>query len=78
MSEDTPGVADMSLTIDASGHVKDVHVESIRPPEKQQYANAAVAIFRERVYLPAYRNGKPVDSSTHSKLYFVPAFYRLQ
>jgi TonB-like protein len=78
MNEDKPGVADVSLTIDASGHLKDVHVENITPPEKQQYANAAVAIFRERVYLPAYRNGKPVDSTTHAKFYFVPAFYRLQ
>ncbi len=78
MTEDKPGMANMSLTIDASGHIKDVRVESITPPEKQQYANAAVAIFRERVYLPAYRNGKPVDSTTHAKFYFVPAFYRLQ
>jgi hypothetical protein len=78
MSDDKPGVADVSLTIDASGHFKDVHVENITPPEKQQYANAAVAIFRERVYLPAYRNGRPIDSTTHAKFYFVPAFYRLQ
>jgi hypothetical protein len=68
----------MSLTVDASGHVNDLHVASVSPPENKQYADAAVDIMRRRVFLPAYRNGKPVDSTTHFKFYFVPAFYRLQ
>jgi hypothetical protein len=78
MTDDKPGVAEMLLTVDASGHLKDVRVESITPPEKQRYSDAALMIFRQRMYLPAYRNGKPVEATTHAKLYFVPAFYRLQ
>ncbi len=78
MTQDKPGVAEMSLTVDASGHVNDLHVASVSPPENKQYADAAVDIMRRRVFLPAYRNGKPVDSTTHFKFYFVPAFYRLQ
>lgn len=78
MTEDKPGMAVMSLTIDTSGHVNDLHVASVTPPENQQYANAAAEIIRQRVFLPAYRNGKPVDSTTHFRYYFVPAFYRLQ
>jgi TonB-like protein len=77
-TEDKPGVAEMSLTVDASGNVKDLHVANVTPPQNQQYANAAAETMRQRVFLPAYRNGKPVDSTTHFKYYFVPAFYRLQ
>jgi hypothetical protein len=78
MSEDKPGMADMALTVDASGHIKDVRVERVDPPDRQQYADEARKIFEQRLYLPAYRNGKPIDSVTHAKFYFVPAFYRLQ
>ena len=78
MSEDKPGVADMILSIDGSGHLNDVKVASVMPAEAQRYADAAVVIMRERVFMPAYRNGKSVDSTTHFKFYFVPAFYRLQ
>ncbi len=78
MTQDKPGVADMSLTVDASGNVKDLHVASVTPPENRQYADAAGDIMRRRIFVPAFRNGKPVDSTTHFKFYFVPAFYRLQ
>jgi hypothetical protein len=78
MTEDKPGEADMSLSVDAGGHLKDVHVEKVTPAESQKYADAAATITREQTFLPAYRNGKPADSVTHIKFYFVPAFYRLQ
>jgi hypothetical protein len=78
MTDDKPGVAEMLLALDATGHLKDVRVESVTPPEKQPYSNAALLIFQQRMYLPAYRNGKPVESTTHVKFYFTPAFYRLQ
>jgi hypothetical protein len=78
MNDDKPGVAEMLLNVDASGHLKDVRVESVAPSDKKSYSDAALMIFRQRMYLPAYRNGKPVESTTHVKFYFVPAFYRLQ
>jgi len=78
MTADKPGMAEMLLNVDASGHLKDVRVESVTPSDKQRYSDAALMIFRQRMYLPAYRNGKPVESTTHAKFYFVPAFYRLQ
>ena len=78
MTEDKPGEADLSLSIDGGGHVKDVHVQSVTPAENQKYADAAATITREQTFLPAYRNGKPSDSTTHVKFYFIPAFYRLQ
>lgn len=78
MTQDKPGVADMSLTIDASGNVKDLHVASVTPAENRQYADAAADIMRRRIFLPAFRNGRPTDSTTDFKFYFIPAFYRLQ
>jgi TonB-like protein len=76
-TEDKPGMAEMSLTIDASGQIKDVHLLSVTPPEKQSYGESALQIMRERTFLPAYRNGKPVESTTHYKFYFVPWSYNL-
>jgi hypothetical protein len=78
MTKDNPGMAEMLLTVDASGHIKDVRVESMTPAGNEGYSHAALLIFQQRMYLPAYRNGKPVESTTHAKFYFVPAFYRLQ
>ncbi len=75
---DKAGMPNISLTLDASGQVKDAHVESLPPGTTQAYADAALLIIRQQLYLPAYRNGKPVDSTTHPKLYFVPAFQSLR
>jgi hypothetical protein len=78
MTNDKPGMADMLLTVDASGHIKDVRVESMTPAGNKGYSDAASPIFQQRMYLPAYRNGKQVESTTHVKFYFVPAFYQLR
>jgi hypothetical protein len=58
MTEDKPGEADLSLTVDAAGHSKDVHVVSVTPAESRKYADAAATITREQTFLPAYRDGK--------------------
>ena len=77
-TEDKPGMAEMSMTVDALGQLKDVHLLSVTPPEKQSYGDTALQIMRERTFLPAYRNGKPVESTTRYKFYFVPWSYDLQ
>jgi hypothetical protein len=76
-SEDRPVEADMLLTIDATGTAKDVRLERIIPADKKAYGDWALMIFQQRSYLPAYRNGKPVDSTTHFKFYFVPGWYHM-
>jgi len=75
---DKPGSPNVSLTIDASGQVKDAHLESLPPGTTQAHADAALLIIRQQLYLPAYRNGRPVESTTHPKLYFIPAFQSLR
>jgi hypothetical protein len=76
--DDKAGLPDISLTVDASGQVKDAHLENLPPGTTQAYADAALLIIRQRLYLPAYRNGKPVDSTTHPRIYFIPAFQTLR
>src|SRR6266404_1815139 len=77
-ADDKAGMPNISLAVDASGQIKDAHVENLPPGSTQAYADAALLIIRQRLYLPAYRNGIPVDSTTHPKLYFVPAFQSLR
>ncbi|HST31347.1 MAG TPA: hypothetical protein VLK27_10975 [Chthoniobacterales bacterium] len=77
-TDDKPVVADMSLSVDASGKVKDIHLEKVTPPDQQKYAATAVEILKQRTWLPAYRNGRPVDSTTQFRYYFIPTYYSLQ
>jgi hypothetical protein len=77
-NDDKPGLADLLLSVDAAGKIKDVRLERLDPPDRKAYGEEAVKIVQQRLCLPAYRNGKPVDSATHVKFYFIPGFYRLQ
>jgi TonB family protein len=63
-SEDRPGIVQLTLSIDASGQLKDVQVNSETPPGHNFGALATKAI-RQSTYLPAFRNGKPVDCTVH-------------
>ena len=78
MTADTGGSPNVSLSVDASGHLKDAHLDSLPSGTTQGYADAALLIIRQQLYLPAYRNGQPVDSTTHPKLYFIPALQSLR
>jgi hypothetical protein len=75
---DKPGIAYLLMNVDSSGKIKDVQVEKVDPTEASKYGEEAVKRARQWLCLPAYRNGKPVDSVTHLRWYYVPAFYRLQ
>ena len=77
-TDDKAGSPNVSLTVDASGQVKDAHLESLPAGTTQAHADAELLIIRQRLYLPAYRNGKPVESTTHPKLYFVPGLQSLR
>lgn len=77
-TQDKPGVADFLITVDSSGHIKDVRLEHMDPPDKTQYSDEAIKLVRQWLMLPAYRSGRPVDSTTHLKFYFIPNYYRLQ
>ena len=77
-TSDKGGSPNVSLSVDSSGHLKDAHLESLPEGTTQAHADAALLIIRQQLYLPAYRNGKPVDSTIHPKLYFIPALQSLR
>jgi TonB family protein len=59
--ESETGSVELSLSVDASGNLKDVHVVNETPPGAK-LGEAAVRVMRQHIYLPAFRSGKPVDS----------------
>jgi len=69
-SDEAPGYADLSLTIDATGALKEAHVMKENPPGAR-YGEAAMQDIKEFTFLPAYRGGRPVESTTHFTKYFV-------
>jgi TonB-like protein len=76
-SEDQPGAAEITLSTDASGHVKDVRLTREIPPGNK-FGEVAMKIMKQRTFLPAFRNGKPVDSTIHFVQYFTPEGWGLQ
>jgi hypothetical protein len=76
-TEDKGGAAVLLLSVDASGKIKNVSVDKVDPPDRKSYAEESVKRVEQWLCLPAYRNGKPVESTTHFKYFFVPWFERL-
>lgn len=73
-SDDVPGVAEMLLSIDATGKLTDVQLLRENPPGNR-FGETAVKEMWTRTYLPAFRNGRPVDSKTHFILIFRPGYW---
>ena len=76
-TEDKGGAAVLLLNVEASGQIKDLRVEKVDPPDRKSYAEEAVKRLNSSSCLPAYRNGQPVESTTHFNYYFVPWFERM-
>jgi len=70
-SEDKPGIVEVSLSVDASGELKDVQVLKEMPPG-HNFGALMIKAIRQSTYLPAFRNGKPVDSTTHFHMTLSP------
>jgi TonB family protein len=70
-SEQIPGAAEMLLSVDASGHLQNVQVIK-ETPSGHKFGETALKALNKARYLPAFRNGKPVDSTTHTTYLFSP------
>lgn len=72
--EDMPvlvrGVVELALKIDAKGNLQELNVGAEEPP-LLGLGEAARADFSRAKFIPAFRNGQPVDSSIT-----LPVFYR--
>jgi hypothetical protein len=76
-SDELPGTVEFLMTIDHSGVLKDVHLLAENPPGKG-YGESALKDLHTFTWTPAFRNGRPVDSTTHLTYVFRPSGWHWQ
>jgi len=65
------GVAELALNVDAAGNLKSMRVVSEEPP-LLGFGEAAMSDFNGAKFIPAFRNGQPVESNVKIPVYFKP------
>ena len=65
------GIAELALKIDADGNLKDLRVASEHPP-LAGFGRAAAEDFRVARFIPAFRDGKPVECNVTLPVYYEP------
>jgi hypothetical protein len=66
------GVAELALNVDAKGNLKSMHLVSEEPP-LLGFGDAAVSDFTGARFIPAFRNGQPVESNVKIPVYYKPS-----
>jgi TonB family protein len=66
------GVAELAVDVDAQGNVKSMNVVSEEPP-LLGFGDAAITDFSGAKFIPAFRNGQPVESNVKIPVYYKPA-----
>jgi TonB family protein len=65
------GAVDLAIEVDAAGNLKSMQVVSEEPPFLN-FGEAALSDFNGAKFIPAFRNGKPVDSKVTLHVYYKP------
>jgi hypothetical protein len=65
------GVVELALNIDAKGNLKNMQVVSEEPP-LLGFADAASTDFDGAKFIPAFRNGQPVEANVKIPIYYKP------
>jgi hypothetical protein len=65
------GVVEMGMKIDANGNLKELKLLSEDPP-LAGFGRAASEDFRVATFIPAFRDGKPVECSITLPIYYEP------
>lgn len=65
------GTVELGMQIDADGNLKELRVVSEHPP-LAGFARAAAEDFRVARFIPAFRNGKPVECSITLPVHYEP------
>jgi hypothetical protein len=65
------GLVELAMKIDADGNLKDLQVVSEEPP-LVGFRRAAAEDFRVARFIPAFRDGKPVECSITLPVYYEP------
>jgi TonB family protein len=66
------GVAELALNVDAKGNLKNIQVLSEEPP-LLGFGDAALSDFSDAKFIPAFRNGQPVESNVKIPVYYKPS-----
>jgi TonB family protein len=66
------GVAELAVNVDAQGNVKSMNVVSEEPP-LLGFGDAAISDFTGTKFIPAFRNGQPVESNVKIPVYYKPS-----
>ena len=66
------GVAELAVNVDAQGNMKSMHVVSEEPP-LLGFGDAAITDFTGAKFIPAFRNGQPVESNVKIPVYYKPS-----
>jgi TonB family protein len=66
------GAVELAVEVDAAGNLKSMRVVSEEPPYLG-FGQAALSDFDGAKFIPAFRNGKPVDSKVKVPIYYKPS-----
>jgi len=66
------GVVELALKVDAKGNLTNLQVLSEEPP-LLGFGGAALSDFSGAKFVPAFRNGQPVESSVKIPVYYKPS-----
>lgn len=66
------GVAEIALNVDAKGNLKNIQVSSEEPP-LLGFGDAALSDFNGAKFIPAFRNGQPVECNVKIAVYYKPS-----
>jgi hypothetical protein len=66
------GGVELALSVDAKGDLTNMQVLSEEPP-LLGFGNAALSDFDGAKFIPAFRNGKPVESNVKIPVYYKPS-----
>jgi hypothetical protein len=71
ITSELSGIVELALKMDAAGNLKDLRVVSETPP-LVGFGRAAAEDFRVASFIPAFRDGKPVECSVTLPVYYEP------
>ncbi len=71
------GIVELAVTVDASGNLKQIEVKSEEPPFLG-FGDAALEDFRAVKFIPAFRNGQPVESKVTLPVHYIPKPWGVQ
>ncbi len=66
------GMVELKMKIDATGNLQEINVVSENPP-LLGFGDAALKDFRDAKFIPAFRDGKPVDSDVTLSVFYKAA-----